>query len=201
MSRVRCAATACLEQKTCSHISSLEQIAHPCLYGNGDNTIFFFKSKYYRKYKLKVRNKIKIETVCTGEKMVSRLSCVHCRSLLRGLDCDLSEHELLVLGRSFTESRCPEEDVGTMLATAQELLRKKLFEHFHEIKRALVHRDRSRYDTHGRIYTLSSSSNCMKFKCWQLSPLALLASGMTSRSTSWPSVKSCLLVNFNDLSF
>uniref|UniRef100_A0A3P8ULF5 EF-hand domain-containing family member C2 n=1 Tax=Cynoglossus semilaevis TaxID=244447 RepID=A0A3P8ULF5_CYNSE len=66
------------------------------------------------------------------------------RSLLRGLDCDLSEHELLVLGRSFTESRCPEEDVGTMLATAQELLRKKLFEHFHEIKRALVHRDRSR---------------------------------------------------------
>lgn len=145
MSRVRCA-TACLEQKTCSHISSLEQIGHPCLYGNGDNTIFFFKSKYYRKYKLKVRNKIKIETVCTGEKMVSCLSCVHCRSLLRGLDCDLSEHELLVLGRSFTESRRPEEDVGTMLATAQELLRKKLFEHFHEIKRALVHRDRSRYD-------------------------------------------------------
>uniref|UniRef100_A0A7N6AET4 EF-hand domain-containing family member C2 n=1 Tax=Anabas testudineus TaxID=64144 RepID=A0A7N6AET4_ANATE len=50
------------------------------------------------------------------------------RGLLLGLDCGLSEHEVLVLGRQFSVREDPEADMGLMLAVAQDILRKKQFE-------------------------------------------------------------------------
>lgn len=59
-----------------------------------------------------------------------------------GLDCSLSEHEVLVLGRHFSEHKQPEVDVGLMLAVAQDLLKKKSFEEFPDMARAFTYHDR-----------------------------------------------------------
>ena len=59
-----------------------------------------------------------------------------------GLDCRLSEHEVLVLGRHFSEREQPEVDVGLMLAVAQDLLRKKHFEEVPGMARAFAYQDR-----------------------------------------------------------
>uniref|UniRef100_A0A3Q0T880 EF-hand domain-containing family member C2 n=1 Tax=Amphilophus citrinellus TaxID=61819 RepID=A0A3Q0T880_AMPCI len=64
------------------------------------------------------------------------------RSLLLGLDCDLSEHEVLVLGRCFSEREQPKMDVGLMLAVAQDFLKKHPFEQFPKMARAFAHQDR-----------------------------------------------------------
>lgn len=64
------------------------------------------------------------------------------RSLLLGLDCDLSEHEVLVLGRCFSERKQTQVDVGLMLAVAQDFLKKKAFEEFPKMARAFVDQDR-----------------------------------------------------------
>lgn len=68
-------------------------------------------------------------------------SCTYHRGLLLGLDCGLSEHEVLVLGRQFTVREEPEADVGLMLAVAQDLLRKKQFEEFPNLSRAFSYHD------------------------------------------------------------
>ncbi|KAK5889868.1 hypothetical protein CesoFtcFv8_013445 [Champsocephalus esox] len=47
------------------------------------------------------------------------------RGLMSGLDCALSDHEVLVLARGFSQSEQQEADVGLMLAVAQDVLRKK----------------------------------------------------------------------------
>lgn len=59
-----------------------------------------------------------------------------------GLDCDLSEHEVLVLGRHFSERVQPEMDVGLMLAVAQDFLRKKQFQEVPNMARVFTHHDR-----------------------------------------------------------
>lgn len=74
-------------------------------------------------------------TLCTS-------ACI--RALLLGLDCGLSDHEVLVLGRQFSEHEEPEVDVSLMLAVAQDLLRKKPFEEFPELSRAFSYHDRHR---------------------------------------------------------
>uniref|UniRef100_A0A665UB15 EF-hand domain-containing family member C2 n=1 Tax=Echeneis naucrates TaxID=173247 RepID=A0A665UB15_ECHNA len=63
------------------------------------------------------------------------------RGLLMGLDCRLSEHEVLVLGRRFSQYEQPEVDVGLMLAAAQDLLKKKHFQELPDMTRAFAYRD------------------------------------------------------------
>ncbi|XP_061649237.1 EF-hand domain-containing family member C2 [Phyllopteryx taeniolatus] len=50
------------------------------------------------------------------------------RGLRTATECGLSEHEVLVLGRSFAERRRPEEDVGPTPAEARRVLKKKNLE-------------------------------------------------------------------------
>lgn len=67
---------------------------------------------------------------------------MHRRGLLMGLECGLSEHEVLVLGRSFSEREQPEVDVGLMLAVAQDFLKKKHFVELPDMARVFTHHDR-----------------------------------------------------------
>lgn len=67
--------------------------------------------------------------------------CTHHRGLLMGLDCGLSEHEVLALGRSVSECKHPEEDLGHMLAVAQDFLKKKHFDKLSDLARTFTHRD------------------------------------------------------------
>ncbi len=59
-----------------------------------------------------------------------------------GLDCSLLEHEILVLARCFSEHEQPDVDLGLMLAVAQDFLKKRDFEEFPAMARALTHQDR-----------------------------------------------------------
>ncbi|XP_061679730.1 EF-hand domain-containing family member C2, partial [Syngnathoides biaculeatus] len=63
------------------------------------------------------------------------------RSLQTATDCGLSEHEVLVLARSFAERRRPREDVGLTLAAAQHVLKKKNFDRLPDMRRVFQHRD------------------------------------------------------------
>ncbi|KAM9709843.1 EF-hand domain-containing family member C2 [Menidia menidia] len=83
------------------------------------------------------------------------------RSLLMGLDCGLSEHEVLVLGRCFSESRQPAADVGLMLAVAQDFLKRKNFEEFANLARRFVYHDKNRT---GRLSTKETRTICKAFK-------------------------------------
>lgn len=56
-------------------------------------------------------------------------------------ECGLSEHEVLVLGRSFAEHQQPEADVGLMLAVAQDVLKKKDFDQIADMTRVFEHHD------------------------------------------------------------
>lgn len=69
-------------------------------------------------------------------------ACIYHRGLLVGLDCGLSEHEVLVLGRQFSVREESEADVSLMLAVAQDHLRKKLFEEFPDLTRSFSYHDR-----------------------------------------------------------
>ncbi|CAJ1078908.1 EF-hand domain-containing family member C2 [Xyrichtys novacula] len=65
------------------------------------------------------------------------------RGLLTGLDYGLSEHEVLVLGRSFSGPvEQPEVDVGLMLAVAKHFLKKQSFDDMPAMARAFAHQDR-----------------------------------------------------------
>ncbi|XP_034429183.1 EF-hand domain-containing family member C2 [Hippoglossus hippoglossus] len=77
--------------------------------------------------------------------------------LLVKLDCDLSEHEMLVLGRTFCVHEQPEADGRLMLAVIQDLLRKKNFDAFSEMTNSLVYRDRQKT---GRLSTKETRSIC-----------------------------------------
>ena len=66
------------------------------------------------------------------------------RGLLVGMECGLSEHEVMMLGRCFSVREQPEADVGSMLAVAQDYLKKKHFEKFPDMARAFVQEDRQR---------------------------------------------------------
>nr|XP_033472943.1 EF-hand domain-containing family member C2 [Epinephelus lanceolatus] len=83
------------------------------------------------------------------------------RGLLSGLDCGLSEHEVLVLGRHLSEREQPEVDVGLMLAVAQDFLRKKHFEELSHMARAFMHSDRHKT---GRLSTKETRTICKAFK-------------------------------------
>ncbi|XP_075960506.1 EF-hand domain-containing family member C2 [Anarhichas minor] len=82
------------------------------------------------------------------------------RGLLTGLDCGLSEHEVLVLGRSFSEREQPEADVGLMLAVAQDFLKKKPFEEFPDLDKAFTSRDLQKT---GRLSTKETRTICKGF--------------------------------------
>ena len=73
-------------------------------------------------------------------------ACVHVymlhRGLLMGLECGLTEHEVLVLGRSCSEHEQPGVDVGLMLAVAQDFLKKNVFEELPDMARAFTYHDR-----------------------------------------------------------
>lgn len=58
------------------------------------------------------------------------------------LDCGLVDHEVLVLGRAFSEQQqSEEEDVVVMLAVAQDALRRKLYDDFHSLTLAFLKQD------------------------------------------------------------
>ncbi|XP_062258095.1 EF-hand domain-containing family member C2 [Platichthys flesus] len=77
--------------------------------------------------------------------------------LLMKLSCDLSEHEMLVLGRRFCVHEQPEEDGRLMLAVVQDLLMKKNFDAFSEMTSSLEYRDRQKT---GRLSTTETRSVC-----------------------------------------
>ncbi|XP_076603763.1 EF-hand domain-containing family member C2 [Chaetodon auriga] len=83
------------------------------------------------------------------------------RGMLMGLDCGLSGHEVLVLGRRFSECEQPEMDVGLMLAVAQDFLKKKHFEELPEMARAFTHQDQ--YKT-GHLSTKETRTICKAFR-------------------------------------
>nr|XP_020442634.1 EF-hand domain-containing family member C2 [Monopterus albus] len=83
------------------------------------------------------------------------------RTLLMGLDCGLSEHEVLVLCRRFSECEQPEVDVGLMLAVAQDLLKKKHFDKLPELARAFTYHDQHKT---GRLSTKETRTICKAFQ-------------------------------------
>ncbi|XP_029495193.1 EF-hand domain-containing family member C2 [Oncorhynchus nerka] len=83
------------------------------------------------------------------------------RGLLVGLECGLSEHEVMMLGRCFCERQQPEAEVGLMLAVAQDHLRKKHFESFSDMTRAFTHEDRHRT---GHLSTKEARTICKAFQ-------------------------------------
>ncbi|KAJ8004685.1 hypothetical protein DPEC_G00138880 [Dallia pectoralis] len=83
------------------------------------------------------------------------------RGLLLALECGLSEHEVMMVGRCFCERQEPEEDVGLMLAVTQEHLRKKHFESFSEMSRAFIHQDQQKT---GRLSTEEVKTICKAFQ-------------------------------------
>ncbi|XP_040913344.1 EF-hand domain-containing family member C2 [Toxotes jaculatrix] len=83
------------------------------------------------------------------------------RGLLMGLDCRLSEHEVLVLGRHFSEREQPEVDVGLMLAVAQDFLKKKQFEELPDMARAFAYHDQHKT---GRLSAKELRTICKAFR-------------------------------------
>ncbi|XP_066542784.1 EF-hand domain-containing family member C2 isoform X2 [Hoplias malabaricus] len=83
------------------------------------------------------------------------------RSLLADTDCQLSEHEIMMLGRTFSLREQPEQNVGFMLAVAQDHLRKKHFESFSDMLRAFIHKDRDRT---GHLCTREARTICKAFR-------------------------------------
>ncbi|XP_017326304.1 EF-hand domain-containing family member C2 isoform X1 [Ictalurus punctatus] len=83
------------------------------------------------------------------------------RSLLADMDSQLSEHEIMMLGRIYSVREQPELDVGLMLAIAQEHLKKKQFESFSDMLRAFTHEDR---DRSGHLSTKEARIICKAFQ-------------------------------------
>uniref|UniRef100_A0A3Q3FMN1 EF-hand domain (C-terminal) containing 2 n=1 Tax=Kryptolebias marmoratus TaxID=37003 RepID=A0A3Q3FMN1_KRYMA len=75
-------------------------------------------------------------------------------ALLMDLDCDLTEHEVLVLARSCVKPKKPEQDVGLILAMAQDLLKKKHFQDYPSLARVFL----------GRLPTKEMRTICRAFK-------------------------------------
>ncbi|XP_073330014.1 EF-hand domain-containing family member C2 [Pagrus major] len=83
------------------------------------------------------------------------------RGLLMGLECGLTEHEVLVFGRNFSEHQQPEVDVGLMLAVAQDFLKKNIFEELPDMARAFTHHDRHKT---GRLSTRETRTIVKAFR-------------------------------------
>uniref|UniRef100_A0A3B5B1C8 EF-hand domain-containing family member C2 n=1 Tax=Stegastes partitus TaxID=144197 RepID=A0A3B5B1C8_9TELE len=83
------------------------------------------------------------------------------RNTLMDLDCSLSEHEVLVLCRRFSERSQPEVDVGLMLAVAQDFLKKKHFEELPDMTGAFAHQDRHKT---GHLSTKDTRTICKAFQ-------------------------------------
>ncbi|MCJ8732529.1 hypothetical protein PDJAM_G00212430 [Pangasius djambal] len=83
------------------------------------------------------------------------------RSLLADMDGQLSEHEIMMLGRTYSVREQSELDVGLMLAIAQDHLRKKQFESFSDMLRAFTHEDR---DRSGHLSTKEARIICKSFR-------------------------------------
>ncbi|KAB5577048.1 hypothetical protein PHYPO_G00205490 [Pangasianodon hypophthalmus] len=83
------------------------------------------------------------------------------RSLLADMHGQLSEHEIMMLGRTYSVREQPELDVGLMLAIAQDHLRKKQFESFSDMLRAFSHEDR---DRSGHLSTKEARIICKSFR-------------------------------------
>ncbi|XP_014861564.1 PREDICTED: EF-hand domain-containing family member C2 [Poecilia mexicana] len=66
------------------------------------------------------------------------------RDLVMGLNCGLTEHEVLVLARRFSEHPAPKEDVTLMLSVAQHYLRRNRFEDYNLLSARFVHSDRQK---------------------------------------------------------
>ncbi|XP_046903814.1 EF-hand domain-containing family member C2 isoform X1 [Hypomesus transpacificus] len=82
------------------------------------------------------------------------------RGLLVGMNWGLSEHEVMMLGRCFSAPEQPADDLGQMLAVAQDQLRKKHFESFADMARAFTHEDRHKL---GRLSTKETRTVCKAF--------------------------------------
>lgn len=74
------------------------------------------------------------------------------RSLLADMDHQLSEHEIMTLGRTYAAREQPELDLSRILAIAQDHLKKKQFESFADMLRAFTHEDRDRYNCSFAFY-------------------------------------------------
>ncbi|XP_019732440.1 EF-hand domain-containing family member C2 [Hippocampus comes] len=83
------------------------------------------------------------------------------RGLLMATECGLSEHEVLVLGRSFSEHQQPEADVGLMLAVAQDVLKKKDFDQIADMTRVFEHHDLTKT---GRTSIKEAMNICRTFQ-------------------------------------
>ncbi|KAL0985420.1 hypothetical protein UPYG_G00156660 [Umbra pygmaea] len=83
------------------------------------------------------------------------------RGLLMDLGCELSEHEVMTLGRCFCERQQPETDVKLLLAVAQDQLRKNHFESFSDMTRAFTHQDPHRT---GHLSTEETRTICKAFQ-------------------------------------
>ncbi|XP_064167087.1 EF-hand domain-containing family member C2 [Anguilla rostrata] len=83
------------------------------------------------------------------------------RRLLAGAGCQLSDHEVMTLGRSYAVREQRELGLGLMLSLAQERLKKSHFESFSEMSNAFVYEDRDRT---GRLATMEARTICKAFK-------------------------------------
>uniref|UniRef100_A0A3B1KBS9 EF-hand domain-containing family member C2 n=1 Tax=Astyanax mexicanus TaxID=7994 RepID=A0A3B1KBS9_ASTMX len=83
------------------------------------------------------------------------------RSLLADTGCQLSEHEIITLGRTYSLREQPEPNVGFMLAVAQDHLKKKLFDNFPDLLRAFTHEDRDRT---GHLSAKEARTICKAFR-------------------------------------
>ncbi|XP_053351747.1 EF-hand domain-containing family member C2 isoform X1 [Clarias gariepinus] len=82
------------------------------------------------------------------------------RSLLADMDHQLSEHEIMTLGRTYAAREQPELDLSRILAIAQDHLKKKQFESFADMLRAFTHEDR---DRSGHLSTKGARIICKSF--------------------------------------
>ncbi|XP_060732345.1 EF-hand domain-containing family member C2 [Tachysurus vachellii] len=83
------------------------------------------------------------------------------RSLLADMDGQLSEHEIMMLGRTYSVREQPELDVGLLLAITQDHLRKKQFESFSDMLQAFTYEDR---DRSGHLSTKEAWTICKSFR-------------------------------------
>ncbi|XP_054642272.1 EF-hand domain-containing family member C2 isoform X1 [Dunckerocampus dactyliophorus] len=83
------------------------------------------------------------------------------RGLLVGMECGLSEHEVLVLCRAFVERKQSDVDVGLMLAVAQDFLKKKNFDQLPDMSRVFEYNDPNKT---GRISVKEATTICKTFQ-------------------------------------
>ncbi|XP_068125931.1 EF-hand domain-containing family member C2 [Hyperolius riggenbachi] len=76
-------------------------------------------------------------------------------------ETNLTEHEIMTVGRYYSVREKPEVDLGLMMAVAQEQLKKKSFENFSKLTDAFVYNDRERK---GLLPLQEAKTICKAFK-------------------------------------